>query len=83
MKLEDVFVGKTKDGKKRLLQRKKYFYDIDRFYHIYKDLKTKEEFVSVDIRGVLIPFTKIYDKTENLPKRKVKKLYEREKDRFN
>lgn len=83
MKLEHIFVSKDKYGGIRVLFRKKYFYDVDRFYYVYIDINTKESFSSVDLRGKLIPFTNVYNEKTNLGKRRILKIYNENINKFN
>lgn len=85
MKLEDIFISKVKNGGTRILLRKKYFYDVDRFVYVYMDIKSKECFSSLDLRGEFKPFTLYYNnnKKKNLGKRRVLKFYNEHINKFN
>lgn len=75
MKLENVYVGCTKDGKERVFQKK--FCDYDGCnYTAYIDLKTNEEFLCFDIdMDSLVPYTKVFNNKKYAFKRKVIKTY--------
>lgn len=77
MKLDNVYVGCTKDGKERVFQKKSC--GCNRCsYTAYVDLKTNEEFLCFDIdMSSLVPYTKIFTDKKYAFKRKVVKTYKR------
>lgn len=75
MKLENVYVGCTKDGKERIFQKKFCNYDGCN-YTAYIDLKTNEKFLYFDIDiGSLVPYMKNFTNKKYVFKRKVVKTY--------
>lgn len=78
MKLKNVYIGYTKDGKERLLYKYYANYcDID--CSIYTDLRTKERFNSLDVLSdTLVPFKEMSN-SKYAFKRKVKSIYKNNK----
>lgn len=75
MKLDNVYVGCTNDGKERVFQKKFCNYD-GCGNTVYIDLKTNEKFLCSEIdMGSLVHYTKIFTNKKYSFKRKIVKTY--------
>ncbi len=75
MKLKNIYVGTTKDGKHRVLEKRFRVHD-GSSYTVYVDLKTKDEFTAIDIdTDTLIPFGQSVSDKKHATKRKVIKAF--------
>ncbi len=77
MKLDNVFIGFTKDGKERVLIKKYNEFTYDCSIPYYKDLKTRKKFSINEVdESTLKPFSKIIKTKEKGSRRKIIKSYE-------
>ena len=81
MKLENVFVGFTHDGKERLVYKKIIDYDIGRSMTIYLDLKTNEVFDCLNVDTTSLKQIKevLNIKKDDIFKIKLVNLYDKDR----
>ncbi len=77
MKLDNVFIGFTKDGKERILVKKYDEFTYGCSIPYYKDLKTRKKFSVNEVdENTLKPFSKIIKTKEKASRKKIIKSYE-------